>query len=193
MNLLIAGLLLFLAAHSTRIVAEGWRAAMLDRFGEKPWKGLVTAVSIAGFVMIVIGYGQARLMPVPLWEPPFWTRHLALLLNLFAFILLVAAYVPRNVIKAKIGHPMVAGVKLWAIAHLLANGNLADVLLFGSFLLWAVLDFRVSRRRDRDNDISYPPGTLPGSIITLVVGVVAWFVFVRWLHLQWIGVSPLGM
>ena len=193
MSLLIAGLVLFIAAHSTRIFAEGWRAALMERIGEKPWKGLVTIVSVTGFVMIIIGYGQARLAPVPLWEPPFWTRHLSLLLNLLAFILLTAAYVPRNAIKAKIGHPMIAGVKVWALAHLLANGNLADLILFGSFLAWAVLDFRASRRRDRDNDVTYPPGNLLGSFTTLAVGVVAWFAFARWLHLQWIGVSPLGL
>jgi len=193
MQLLIAGLVLFLAAHSTRIFADGWRTAMLERVGEKPWKGLVTVVSIAGFALIVIGYGQLRTAPVPLWEPPFWTRHLSLLLNLLAFILLTAAYVPRNVIKARIGHPMVAGVKVWALAHLISNGNLADVLLFGSFLLWAVLDFRASRRRDRENEVSYPAGNLLGSFGTLAIGTVAWFVFVKWLHLQLIGVSPLGM
>ena len=193
MPLLIAGLVLFLAAHSTRIFADGWRSAMLERLGEKPWKGLITVVSIAGFALIVIGYGQLRVMPVPLWEPPLWTRHLSLLLNLLAFILLTAAYVPRNAIKARIGHPMVAGVKIWALAHLLANGSLADVLLFGSFLIWAVLDFRVSRRRDRENDVSYPPGTLLGSFGTLAIGTLVWFVFVRWLHALLIGVSPLGM
>ena len=193
MTLLIAGLILFIAAHSTRIFADGWRSAMLERLGEKPWKGLITVVSIAGFVLIVMGYGQARLAPVPLWAPPLWTRHLALLLNLFAFILLTAAYVPRNAIKAKIGHPMVAGVKIWALAHLLANGNLADVLLFGSFIVWAVLDFRVSLRRDRLNETVYPAGTLLGSFATLAIGALAWFVFLKWLHLRWIGVSPLGM
>ena len=192
MQLLIAGLVLFLAAHSTRIFADGWRTAMLERVGEKPWKGLVTVVSIAGFALIVIGYGQLRTAPVPLWEPPFWTRHLSLLLNLLAFILLTAAYVPRNVIKARIGHPMVAGVKVWALAHLISNGNLADVLLFGSFLLWAVLDFRASRRRDRENEVSYPTGNLLGSFGTLAIGAVAWFVFLKWLHAQLIGVSPLG-
>ena len=193
MPLLIAGLVLFLAAHSTRIFANDWRTAMLERVGEKPWKGLVTVVSIAGFALIVIGYGQLRTAPVPLWEPPFWTRHLSLLLNLLAFILLTAAYVPRNVIKARIGHPMVAGVKVWALAHLISNGNLADVLLFGSFLIWAVLDFRASRHRDRENEVIYPAGNLLGSFGTLAVGTVAWFVFVKWLHVQLIGVSPLGM
>ena len=193
MTLLIAGLVLFIAAHSTRIFAEGWREHMLERIGEKPWKGLVTVASIAGFVMIVIGYGAARLSPLPLWEPPLWTRHLALLLNLLAFILLTAAYVPRNLIKARIGHPMIAGVKVWALAHLLSNGMLADLILFGSFLAWAVLDFRASRRRDRAQDVSYPEATLLGTFVALAVGALAWYVFLQWLHARWIGVSPLGM
>ncbi|MFM8466812.1 MAG: NnrU family protein [Oxalobacteraceae bacterium] len=192
MTLLIAGLVLFLAAHSTRLVAEGWRSTMLERLGEKPWKGLISVVSIAGFALIVIGYGQLRGTPVPLWEPPLWTRHVSLLLNLLAFILLTAAYVPRNVIKARLGHPMIAGVKIWALAHLLSNGQLADVLLFGSFLVWAVLDFRASRRRDREHEVSYPPANLLGSMGTLAIGTLAWFVFVMWLHVQLIGVSPLG-
>ncbi len=193
MQLLIAGLVIFLAAHSTRIFADGWRTTMLERLGEKPWKGLITVVSVAGFALMVIGYGQARMVPVLLWEPPLWTRHLSLLLNLLAFILLTAAYVPRNAIKARIGHPMVAGVKIWALAHLLANGTLADVLLFGSFLLWAVLDFRASRRRDRDNETQYPTGNLLGTFGTLAIGALAWFVFVKWLHLQLIGVGPMGL
>lgn len=192
MNLLIAGLVLFIAAHSTRIFAEGWRERQIERFGEKPWKLLVTVVSIAGFVMIVAGYGEARLTPLPLWEPPLWTRHLSLLLNLLAFILLTAAYVPRNLIKEKIGHPMIAGVKTWALAHLLANGNLADGLLFGSLLAWAVLDFRAARRRDRAQEA--PPGdaTLLGTFVALGVGVLAWYVFLTWLHVRWIGVNPVG-
>ena len=100
MPLLILGLILFIAAHSTRIFTDDWRSHMLERLGEKPWKGLITVVSIAGFVLMIIGYGQARLEPVALWEPPLFTRHIAILLNLFAFLLLTAAYVPRNIIKA---------------------------------------------------------------------------------------------
>jgi uncharacterized membrane protein len=139
MALLIAGLILFLVPHSTRVFADDWRTRMIARLGELKWKGLITVLSIAGFILLIVGYDQARLTPIVLWEPPIWTRHLALLLNLLAFILLAAAYVPRNSIKAKIGHPMIAGVKIWAFAHLIANGTLADVLLFGAFLLWAVM------------------------------------------------------
>ncbi len=193
MALLIAGLILFLGAHSTRVFADDWRTRTLARIGEKPWKGLITVLSIAGFVLIVIGYGQARLDPVVLWVPPVWTRHLSLLINLLAFIAITAAYVPGNSIKAKIGHPMVAGVKAWAIAHLIANGNLADLMLFGAFLAWAVIDFRTARRRDRANGTTYPAGSMGRNGITVVIGTVLWAVFALVLHLRLIGVAPLAM
>jgi len=193
MALLIAGLILFLGAHSTRVFADDWRTSMLERLGEKKWKGLITLLSIAGFVLLILGYDQARMTTVALWQPSLWARHLAIVLNLLAFVLLAAAYVPRNSIKAKIGHPMIAGVKIWALAHLLANGTLVDVLLFGTFLIWAVLDFRTSRRRDRMNATTYPSGALANTLLTLVVGLGAGAVFMLWLHARWVGVSPLGM
>jgi uncharacterized membrane protein len=193
MALLIAGLILFLGAHSTRVFADDWRTRTIERTGELKWKGLVTALSIAGFVLLIVGYDQARMTPIALWQPPLWTRHVALLLNLLAFILLAAAYVPRNIIKSKIGHPMIAGVKLWALAHLLANGNLADALLFGGFLVWAVLNFRASRRRDRLNATVYPSAAMFNSLLTLVIGLAAGVVFMLWLHVRWVGVSPLGV
>ena len=192
MALLILGLILFIVAHSTRIFTDDWRSHMLERLGEKRWKVLITLVSIAGFGLMMIGYGQARLTPLPLWEPTLAARNIALILNLLAFFLVAAAYVPRNIIKEKIGHPMVAGVKIWALAHLLSNGNLADVILFGSLLVWAVLNFRSSRKRDRMNDVEYPAGTVLGTRVTLAIGAIVWYVFLQWLHVRWIGVSPLG-
>ena len=193
MTLLIAGLILFIGAHSTRVFADDWRTRTIERLGELKWKGLITALSIAGFVLMIVGYDQARMTPIALWQPPIWTRHVAVLVNLLAFVLLAAAYVPRNIIKSKIGHPMIAGVKIWALAHLLANGNLADVLLFGGFLIWAVLNFRVSRRRDRINGTVYPEAAMANSLITLAIGLGAGVVFMLWLHVRWVGVSPLGM
>ena len=193
MTLLIAGLILFIGAHSTRVFADDWRTRTIERLGELKWKGLITALSIAGFVLMIVGYDQARMTPIALWQPPIWTRHVAVLFNLLAFVLLAAAYVPRNIIKSKIGHPMIAGVKIWALAHLLANGNLADVLLFGGFLIWAVLNFRVSRRRDRINGTVYPEAAMANSLLTLAIGLGAGVVFMLWLHVRWVGVSPLGM
>ena len=191
MALLIAGLILFIATHSVRLFADGWRTHTIARLGEKPWKGLISILSLAGFALIVIGYGQARLSPEVLWVPPVWSRHLAILIMLVSFIATVAAYVPGNSIKAKLGHPMVAGVKAWALAHLISNGNLADVILFGAFLLWSIVSFSRSRRRDRAHGITYPAGTLSKNAITVVIGTVVWAVFLMGLHLQLIGVSPL--
>ncbi len=192
MGWLVAGLLLFLGVHSVRIVADRWRSTTIARIGEGPWKGLYSLVSVAGFVLIVWGFGQARVMAPQLWVPPVGMRHLAALLTLLAFVLLAAAYVPRNQIKARLHHPMVLGVKTWALAHLLSNGSLAEVLLFGSFLLWAAFDFSAARRRDRALGTVYAPGTPAATALTVVVGAVAWAVFVFWLHGRLMGVSPLG-
>jgi uncharacterized membrane protein len=192
MTLLILGLILFLGMHSVRIFADGWRSAQIARRGEGAWKGLYSVASLVGFVLIVYGYGQASTEPVVLWAPQLWARHLASLLMLLSFILLAAAYVPRNGLKAAVHHPMVLGVKVWALAHLLANHTLADLLLFGSFLVWAVLDFRSARQRDRAGNVAYPAGTLGGTLGAVVGGLVAWAVFAFWAHGFLFGVTPFG-
>ena len=189
---LITGLVLFLGVHSTRIFANDWRNQTLARIGEKPFKGVYALLSLAGFVLLVWGYGQARQQGVMLWNPPTATRHIAALLMLLSFVLLTAAYVPGNQIKAKLHHPMVLGAKVWALAHLLANGSLADTVLFGSFLVWAVMLFAASRRRDRREQIVYPTGTAGMTVVTVVAGIAAWAVFAFWLHRVLIGVSPFG-
>jgi uncharacterized membrane protein len=192
MAYLLAGLLLFLGVHSLRIFAEAWRAQQIGRIGPLPWKGLVSVLSLAGFALLVWGWGMARQMPVVLWQPPVGMRHAASLLTLLSFVLLAAAYVPGNAIKARFHHPMVLGVKTWALAHLLSNGNVAHVVLFGSFLAWAVLLFIASRRRDRREATVYAPGRLAPTLVTVVVGVAAWAVFAFKLHGMWIGVRPFG-
>lgn len=192
MTLLILGLVLFLGVHSVRIVAEGWRVQTIARIGEGAWKGIYSVLSLAGFVLLIWGYGQARLDPTVLWATPVWTRHLASLLVLLAFVLLAAAYVPGNHLKAKLHHPMVLAVKVWALAHLLSNNTLADLLLFGSFLLWAVLDFRAARGRDRANGTVYRAGHGVRTAITVVVGIAAWAVFAFWAHKALFGISPFG-
>jgi uncharacterized membrane protein len=192
MAILIIGLVLFLGVHSTRVFADGWRAATIARIGDKPWKGLYSIASIAGFAVLVWGYGLARHDPVVVWTPPRAMAHVAALLTLIAFVLFTAAYVPRNQIKAKLHHPMILGVKTWAFAHLLANGTLADIVLFGAFLAWAIVDYAASRRRDRANGTVYPAGTGSRTAIAVVIGAVAWAVFAFWLHGPLIGVRPLG-
>lgn len=197
---MLLGLVLFLGVHSTRIVAEPWRARMLARLGEGGWKGLYSLASAVGLALIWWGYGQARQQPVVLWLPPRGMNHLAALLMLGSFILLVATYVPRNAVKARLGHPMVLAVKVWALAHLLANGTLADVVLFGSFLLWAVLSFRAARGRDRaaaaqagDAAVARPRGAPGPTVLAVAVGLALWALFVFWAHAALIGVQPLAM
>ena len=192
MSALILGLLMFLGMHSTRIFAEGWRSQVIARRGEGAWKGLYTVVSLVGFGLIIWGYGQARLTPQVLWASPVWTRHLASLLVLVALVLLAAAYVPGNGIKARLHHPMVLGVKVWALAHLLANNTVADLLLFGGFLVWAVLDFRSARQRDRAAGTVYPAGRAGATVLTVGLGVLLWAVFAFWLHTLLFGVRPFG-
>jgi uncharacterized membrane protein len=190
MSLLIAGLLLFLGVHSIRIVAEGQRTALLARLGEGGWKGVYSLLSLLGFALIVWGFSLARQQPQWLWTPPPWSRHVAALLTLLSFVLVVAAYVPGNQFKARLKHPMLLGVKVWAFAHLLANGKWADVLLFGSFLLWAVLCFRAARQRDRVAQTVYAPGRLVPTLVVLAVAAVAWAAFAFWAHGALIGVRP---
>ncbi|MEK7736649.1 MAG: NnrU family protein [Pseudomonadota bacterium] len=191
MTILLLGLLVFFSVHSVRIVADGWRSRQIARLGESRWKGLYSLASLAGLVLIVWGYGLARTAP-ELWIPPLWTRHLAALLTLPAFVLLTAAYVPGSRIKAAIGHPMLAGVKLWALAHLLANGRPGDVLLFGALLAWSVIAFIAARRRDRTAGTHYAPGSASGDALVVAVGLSAWALFAFYGHAWLIGVRPFG-
>jgi uncharacterized membrane protein len=191
MSLLIIGLIIFLGSHSCRIFAEPWRNNMIDRLGEVKWKGLYTIVSLIGLVLVVIGYGQARQTPVVLWQPATYLTHIAILLNLVAFIFLAASASTNNAIRLKLKHPMILGVKVWALAHLLANGTLVDLILFGSFLLWAVLDFRSARKRPIHMQEKVVVSS-KATIIVIITGVVVWAVFIFGLHQYLIGVSPLG-
>lgn len=190
MGMLILGLVLFLGVHSTRIVAEGWRSTMIRRLGAGRWKVLYALLSLVGLGLVVWGFGLARQQPVQLWAPPYFTRHVAWLLTLVSFILLVAAYVPRNAIKARLHHPMVLAVMVWAVAHLLANGNVGHVVLFGSFLVWAALSFRAARARDRAARTLYPSGTVSGTALTVVVGALVWAGIAFWAHGLLIGIRP---
>jgi uncharacterized membrane protein len=192
MLMLVLGLIVFLGMHSTRVFAEGWRSGMVARIGPLPWKAIYSLVSILGFIVLVWGFRMARQDTLVLWTSPAWMKHVTAVLMMVSFVLLAAAYVPRNWIKARLHHPMVLGVKVWALAHLLSNGVAADVVLFGAFLLWAVLSFAAARRRDRENGTVYPPGNAIGTSIAIAVGLMAWSVFALLLHGPLIGVRPLG-
>lgn len=192
MPYLILGLLLFLGVHTSRVFADGWRTRTMERAGPRVYRSVYALLSGLGLLLIIWGFGLARETPLVVWTPPVAMRHLAALLNTVAFILLAAAYVPRNRIKARLHHPMVLGVKTWALAHLLANGNLAHVVLFGAFLVWGVVDFVSLRRRDRAQGVTYAPGTLAATVVTVLLGSLAAAVFALWLHGLLIGVKPFG-
>jgi uncharacterized membrane protein len=189
---LIFGLLIFLGVHSIRVVDDNWRTQTVARVGEKTYKGIYAALSLIGFVLIIWGFGVEREMPTQLWQPPAGMRHAAALLNVLAFVFLAASKVPNNAIKARVHHPMLLGVKTWAFAHLISNGNVAHLVLFGAFLLWAVIDFISCRRRDRAYGLTYPAGTASATALTVLIGVVAASVFSMWLHGLLIGVKPFG-
>lgn len=192
MAYMVLGLIIFLGVHSVRIVADDWRTQTRSRIGELSWKGLYSVTSLIGFGLLLWGFGLSREQPAQLWSPPVAMRHMSLLLTLVSFVLLSAAYIPNNGIKGRIHHPMVLAVLLWSLAHLLANGNLAHIVLFGSFLLWSIFSFTAARRRDRAADTLYPRGRAGLTALTILVGLCGWVFFIFWLHGLLIGVRPLG-
>lgn len=218
MTLLICGLFLFIATHSVRIFAEPLRTTLVARMGEWPYKGVLAVLSLLGFWLLLTGYAQARLETWVVWTPPAFLRHIMWLMMLFALVLLVAAYVPRNHLKKRLKHPMVLSVKVWALAHLLVNGQMHQMVVFGAFLVWAVLSFRAARKRDalanalhlegdgagassgeasvatQVNDApAAPPAQWLSTLLCLVIGGAAWAALLWRFHAEWFGVSPLGV
>lgn len=191
MTLLLVGLVLFLGTHAFTML-RGPRARLIARVGEGPYKIGYTLLSLAGLVVLGLGYGQYRANAyLEVWSPPVWTRHLALLLVLLAFVAFAAAYLPGR-IKSRLKHPMLVGVKLWATAHLLANGDLGSILVFGGFLAWAVAARISIKRRDEVKAHAGPAAAPAGwrnDALAVGIGVVAWFVFARVLHPWLIGVA----
>jgi uncharacterized membrane protein len=213
MTLLLCGLFLFIATHSVRIFAEPLRTTLVARIGVWPYKGVLAVLSLLGFWLLLTGYAQARLETWVVWTPPAFLRHIMWLLMLFALVLLVAAYVPRNHLKKRLKHPMVLSVKVWALAHLLVNGQMHQMVLFGAMLVWAVLSFRAARKRDAlvitlqgDGDSSgeasvatqvndapeAPSAQWLSTLMCLVIGGAAWAALLWRFHAEWFGVSPLG-
>jgi uncharacterized membrane protein len=190
MGYLLAGMAIFFGVHSTAILAPAWRDRMAARLGETAWKGLYGVASIVGFVLMVKGFGLVRQMPTPLYAPPTWLRHIAALVMLPVFPLLLATYLPGR-IKASVQHPMLTATKLWATAHLLANGMLHDVLLFGAFLAWAVAD-RISVKNRPARPLRTAPERRFNDLIAVVAGFALYVWFVAWAHLRLFGVSPMG-
>jgi uncharacterized membrane protein len=199
---LILGLVLFLGVHALRVFAEGTRQKLIGAMGPFVYKAFYSIVSIIGLLLIVSGYSAARIEPIVLYTPPTGMAHAASLLTLVAFVLLIAAYIPGNLILRKLKHPMTLAVKAWAFAHLLSNGTLADVLFFGGFLVWSVLVYRSARRRvPAENPglsnlpavIASRPPSMLASLVTLVVGIGTWAWFAFEGHAMLIGVAPFGV
>jgi uncharacterized membrane protein len=191
MLILIAGLIVFLGVHSLRIVAPDFRDRQVAAYGEAVWKGVYSIVAFAGLLLIIWGYGITRVDPVIVWYPPIWTRHLALLLMAPVFVLLLAAYLP-GYIKSTLKHPMLVGVKLWALAHLLANGTLADIVLFGGFLIWAVADRISVKRRDAQPPLAVARAGWGNDMIAVAGGLALYLLFIFYLHEALFGAAPLS-
>jgi uncharacterized membrane protein len=190
MAVLVLGLILFLGIHSISIINSQWRTDLIARFGEIPWKLVYALVAVLGFYLIIVGYGQTRLAPIQIYDPPTWMRHVALLLMVPVFPILLAAYLPGR-IQSATKHPMLLAVKIWATGHLFANGTLGDLLLFGAFLIWAVAD-RISLKRRVGPPVHGAPPNPINDAIAIIAGIGLYFLFMFWLHRVWMGVSPIG-
>ena len=187
MLVLVAGLLIFFGVHlSTR--ARDNRARLIARFGEGPYKVAYSAISTLALVLIVLGWRSAPFIEI--WSPPAWTRHVTITLMLPAFILLAAAYLPGH-IRAKAKHPMLAALKLWAAAHLVSNGDLASIILFGSFLAYGVVD-RIMLKRAGRGEVRAPQKASWGAdVMAVVIGTAAYLLFGIYLHPLLIGVPAI--
>lgn len=201
MQTMILGLILFIAVHSVRIFAPAKRELWITKFGEGTYKGLIALLSLVGFFIITQGYPDALASMTWGWSPSQYNRHLTVLLMLMAFVFAISAYVPHNHIKEKLKHPLVLSVKVWALAHLIANGQGANIVLFGSLLIWAVLSFRAARKRDRmvlEHDHHTEPkhstksaARIGSTILCVLLGLVVWAAFVAYLHNMLFGVYPI--
>ena len=190
MLVLILGIVIFLGVHSLRMVAPQWREARIASMGEGGWKGAYSVASIIGFILLVWGYSIARTDSPVLYNPPFWMAHLSILLMAIAFVSLAVSQFPAGRLKPILKHPMLLAVKIWAFAHLLVNGDLASLLLFGSLLGWAVWN-RIAVKR-RGAPIA-KPGPVKWDIAAVVTGFVLWALFIWKLHEWLIGVAvPMG-
>jgi uncharacterized membrane protein len=208
MELMFLGLVLFFACHSLNIYAPGTRARLVERLGALPFKALYALISLAGLACIFSGHPQAFAQMDWGWSPPTFTKHLNALLMLVACIFLVSAYIPKNHIKARLKHPMILSVKIWAFGHLLANGEGANIVLFASFLIWSVLSFKAARKADKaatllaqtESSAHNEPNAVPSdaqrakplsTLLCVLAGAAVWVMMIGWLHFKWFGVYPI--
>ncbi|MEO8419701.1 MAG: NnrU family protein [Hyphomicrobium sp.] len=193
MLVMVIGLILFLAIHLVPANVD-LKNGLVARFGATGYKVLFSVVSLIGLALIILGFYKLHLHPGKnpiLWDPPTWTRHLALALMLPAVIALVATYIPSH-IHVMLKHPMLVAIKIWALAHLLANGDLASLVLFGSFLAFAVYD-RISLKKRGDlGPLGRGNGPWINDVAVVVLGIALYAAILFYLHELLIGVSPLA-
>jgi len=187
MAFLIVGLIIFFSVHAIRMAAPGFRDARLASMGEASWKGIYSIVALVGFVLIVFGWMAYRPFSPIMFDPPAWGVHAANALVLVAFVLLAATYLPRGYIKTLVGHPFLTAVALWALGHLLANGDMASLLLFGSFFVYAIANRVAVMFR---GPVPAAPPSLQNDGLALLIGVAGYAIVLFWLHLLLFGVSP---
>ena len=179
MTNLICGLILFLGIHSVSIFANDWRNAQVKKLGTVTWKIIYSVISIVSLALITVGYLETRPQPITIWSPPPWAWLITVYFSLVTMILVAAAYIPNNALKAKLKDPMLVGVIVWSICHLIAIGSLGGILLFGGFLIWGVLDLISCRKRRSQSALPdspiKPTGTM--TFATVAVGFIAWTPF----------------
>ena len=190
MESLILGLAVFFGVHCISLLALGWRDRVAERLGKRTWQGIYSVASLIGFYLLVTGYGAARASTTVLYVTPPAFRYIAALLMLPAFSLALASVIPGR-IRTAAQHPLLLATMLWAAAHLLTNGSVADLLLFGTFLVWAVA-VRISLERRPARPIRVLPSSPANDVIVVVGGLALYAIFILWLHARWFGVAPLG-
>ncbi|MGH8224429.1 MAG: NnrU family protein [Woeseiaceae bacterium] len=190
MDRFILGLVIFFGVHSISLLALGWRNRVAERLGRRAWQGVYSVAALIGLYLLVSGYGAARVSSGVLYVSPHWLRYVAALLMLPVFTLALASVLPGR-IRARAGHPLLLATMLWAVAHLLTNGSVADLLLFGAFLVWAV-SVRISLERRPARSMHTLPASSANDAIVVVGGLALYAIFMLWLHARWFGVAPLA-
>jgi uncharacterized membrane protein len=190
MERLILGLAVFFGVHCISLVAVGWRDRVAERLGKMTWQGIYSVASLIGFYLLVTGYGAARISTAVLYVTPPVFRYIAALLMLPTFSLALASVIPGR-IRTAAQHPLLLATMLWAAAHLLTNGSVADLLLFGTFLAWAIA-VRISLEHRPPRPIRVLPSSPANDFVVVIGGLALYAIFILWLHARWLGVSPLG-
>jgi uncharacterized membrane protein len=185
--IMILGLALFTGAHAF-VTMRPQRAAVVARLGEGPYKGILSAVALVGIILIGFGFARYRAAGyIPVWSPPGWTRHITTALVWPSIVCIVAAYIPGDIARV-LKHPMLVGVKLWAVGHLVSNGDLGSIILFGAILAWAVFDRITLKRRSDPGALGFPRGGRGNDVMAVVVGTLLYLALAYWFHPLVVGV-----